>query len=418
MWLVIAALLFQIASPFVNTPPWCPLPEPRLAAPGDLVAALADADSIDVVQISATDPYTPAPAASLPIDGVTSVHLSDDGQVIVYTRDVAYESATAPEVWTVNVADGEPRLLLDAAALAALRTETFEFAPGIMGIEFIPNTHTIVFNTSVTPFAEGIYVHIADDLHTLNADSGELVTVRAQGEGGAVSVSPDGDTFALMQYSALTLVASDGTVIAEDTLPEYEAVGMGHGVSYPQVVWNADAKSFLIAVVKGDPNASGQHNGMMQTYRVAVDGSEPALVGEFGAVSYGFHISDDGEFATYWRTPEAMSNNREVYVARVDGTEETLLAAGELLDVFSWWPDSRHLIYSENYEQSPLVVNMCGGVSTVSAAQRYVMPQDLWGTYGVITAGEVGFLLADVNSGEQIIVVETLQASDFTILAP
>lgn len=61
----------------------------------------------------------------------------------------------------------------------------------------------------------------------------------------------------------------------------------------------------------------------------------------------------------FWRVTEALSNFRELHLARFDTSRHVLYESGYLLEFLSWAPDSAHFVFWLHHSRA-LLGHICG----------------------------------------------------------
>ena len=188
--------------------PTCP------SAPPDVDALLASAG----VQVWEDGIYLADQARELTqlsdAVNVSRAVLSDDGQIVAYIRNVfdqPDDEGARLEIWTVMADGSNDERLLSTEQLTELREEPFAFTAGIIDMDWMPGTHTLALNTAATPLGEGIHNTIADDLWTVDADTGELTNILTQGEGGHFTYAPDGSHVVIRTPTSIWLMEPDSS---------------------------------------------------------------------------------------------------------------------------------------------------------------------------------------------------------------
>jgi hypothetical protein len=249
--------------------------------------------------------------------------------------------------------DGELIQLLDTKAMMAMRTEEFRDAVLLLNTQFIPGTHTVLFNSEVLSTGEGIYFEVPSDLWSLNADTGQLTNLLPYGEGGHFSIAPDGETVVLMDFDTVWQVDIDGQNPRRITGAPSIALGLGESVSYPPVVWDRDAevptfRTLLFPTY--DPNSGN----LAVPYEVAefTLGDEITsrliLSGDssfFPAVE----LSPDGYRVAQWAWEDPADARTMIVSIDAPDMERQIIAEVEVessgLSPFVRWDDETHLTY-------------------------------------------------------------------------
>jgi hypothetical protein len=321
-----------------SVPVECPLPPYQLLLQAP---ARSEVDDSGALVVDGARVELPA--------GLTVRHhiWSDDGEVLLI-------SATSPEFDSRVFAyrDGELTEVLGADHLLALREDGFRDAVTLFDPAFIPGTHTVLFNTEVLSDAEGIYVEVPLDLWSLDLDSGELTEILPYGEGGEVHIAPDGSTIVLLGIDFIRQIDLDGgnpRTLFEGTV----ALGVGHGLAYPDLVWDNEADI-------GDEVES----------RLIFDGPSQFLPLEW--------LSPDGYSAAQWAWQDASARQNPIFdvtVYRPDA-EPLLVDSVQILSngtsPFIRWDDPTHLTYgyidSENTVTS-WRADLCGEITELEPYQ-------------------------------------------------
>jgi hypothetical protein len=412
---VLALLLMAVipAAAQDELPSWCPLEDSEPAeTAGRLRIAFAENGNLYVMDEGAER------VTLVETGDVVAVRLSSDGQVIAFTRDlggVDGERARRIELWAINADGTSERRLISAEEFGEM--QTFSEFPAVVTlgqVDFLPHTHTLVFNTSVVPTGDGIYIDVAGDLWTVDADSGEVVQRLAMGAGGEFNIAPNGQYITVTRPDSLDIVDTSDYSRRADVLEAYAAIGFGEYYAFPQIVWMADGQSFLTGVLTGDDPYS-QSAGSVTVYSVSVDGTTAEL-GTFNAFYPSLYISPDGQFVAYWRTTSEGNDIRQLYIAAVDGSEEWLFHQIELLDVYRWLPDSQHFLFRSWSSGFWELGDICGARGEFSD----IAHRDLWvtwvdSTHFLATNGLNDLYLGSVGGTSEIIARE-IASYDFTVM--
>jgi dipeptidyl aminopeptidase/acylaminoacyl peptidase len=356
------------------------------------------------------DAVNAEPVQLLNTGDVTSVNLSDDGQVIVFTRQVDdWQYA----LWAVNADGSGERLLVSADQFWTLRSEGFDPAAiGVHTMSWIPNTHTLAFTTR--PFySDGLFIAVADDLWTLNVETGELFNLLPRGAGGEFLYSPDGSQIAIMTPDSLSLVNTDGSNRRDDLLPEFAAVGFGEYYHFPQVQWSADGQTLWV-VVNASDNPYSSSEGAVSVWAIDIATLTPRHWLTITAFYPSAVLAPDAQHLAYWNTLEEGSNRRDLLVVKENGSQPFGLR-GNLLDFVSWSPDARHFVY-RGEDQQLWLASICG------TARLLVEEDSLYSSVTWIDAGryfllnENGALMLNTLDGASTPLNLTSTAYDFTLL--
>jgi dipeptidyl aminopeptidase/acylaminoacyl peptidase len=355
------------------------------------------------------DPTEVHPVRLVDTGDVNDVQLSDDGQVIVFRRQLA---ESRYDLWAINADGSNERSLIAARQFDTMRTE--DPAPdgvGTLQMTWIPNTHTLAFNTRVF-YDDGLYIAIADDLWTLNVDTGELINLLPRGEGGEFSYSPDGSQIAVMSLDSLNIVNADGSNRRDDVLESFEASGMGEYYQFPQVRW-ADDNQTLTVAVNAAPDPYSQP-GAVSVWRVDSGTLDTVQTITPTAFYPSAHLSPDAQKLGFWYTDEEGLNMRTMSVVDVASGDTLYSAEGELLDFMSWSPDSMHFIYRDASAQLHLT-DLCGDDRPLDEGDTFISAS--WvdaGRYFLIWEG--GEIFLNTVAGDSTRLSTEMITFDFSVL--
>jgi hypothetical protein len=284
---------------------------------------------------------------------VGQVYLSDDGQLVVYTRPAERGMI---ELWKVDYSERTPEILLTADDFGKMRR-----ASGLIGvipynISWIPGAHTLAFNTYPVIRGEGIWIYIPDDVRTLDVDTKQLTTLFPVGSGGHFSYSPDGSILALFTPDSFRVFKSDGKELLA-ILEDYRAIEFGEYYGYPWPQWSADSQQLLVAVPAGtDPL---RLDARVDIWEVRVDGSQALLLKSIQSYRSEVVISPDLQKIAYWRQPNQRSSGRELRIMEVYGSQDDAFAEGNVMERFQWLPDSQRFLFWYSDTWHPWIGHLC-----------------------------------------------------------
>jgi hypothetical protein len=352
------------------------------SAPASLRVAYSDGETLWLWQSNGR--RTRLTAASPTSD----VRISSDGRIIAFSRD--------QELWAIHSdGSGEQRLV----SLADFRG----MAPrdpgvGLGQFGWLTGTHTLLFNTVVLPPpGQPQNTGPADDLRSVDADSGRLSSWLPQGQGGNFLPSPDGQQIALITPEQISVVRRDGTGRRE-LLSYGPILTYAGGAYYAQPAWAADGRSLRVAIPPQDwlPD----DHGPTTVWSVPTDGDGGAPVAVAHVKSElqraAVLVSPDLTRILYARRtqPGAVPGDAqitgEIHIARIDGSGDVVAHSGSFSGL-GWAPDGRHfLVQPAEPNQPPELWD--------SAGQRSAPLTDRPGRPSWVTAIE--FLLLTPSSGD------------------
>jgi hypothetical protein len=194
---------------------------------------------------------------------VTDVTMSDDGQVIAFTRLVGQPGGIYgyrnSALWAVDRNGENPRELVSAETLHQRLSSNAEDYTTIAEMDWIPGTHRLIYSGMIiSPVglfsgAEDVYLVDADTLSDmLLAPAGNGVRIADAHDGRQFVPSPDGTQVALISGAELSFVNADGSNLRQAVLT-YPQTGLGDVLFVPTGVWTQDSRFFLInALVEVD----------------------------------------------------------------------------------------------------------------------------------------------------------------------
>ena len=136
--------------------------------------------------------------------------------------------------------------------------------------EWISGTHEIAFNTHQV--FQGPGFSVLDDLHVVNTDSNEIITILPSGMGGAFVYSPDATQIAISTPNSISLVNSDGSN-RKDVL-FYDLVNTDSEYRYyAHPVWDPSSEYLYVAIPPSDPLSEPRQETTL--WYIPTDGSDP-----------------------------------------------------------------------------------------------------------------------------------------------
>jgi hypothetical protein len=209
---------------------------------------------------------------------VTTVMMSDDGQVIAFLRRSLVEQPELVEyvaLWAVDSNGENPRELVSAEALREhLHPETRDSA-AFAQLGWIPHTHRLVYSGS-KHYLPGQGFTLSKDIYLVDADTlsdsvlaPDIMPDTFMNAWNFV-LSADGQQIALITSAALSFINVDGSNWRQDVLT-YPYVAKGDEVLLPSGFWTQDSRAFVFT----GPMQSESSRGLLSytIWRVPVDGS-------------------------------------------------------------------------------------------------------------------------------------------------
>lgn len=269
--------------------------------------------------------------------GVEDVILSDDGKLVVYTRQ---RKDGRIALLVTDIEEGGFRPLVHADQLEAMKNDPNALGVAPYRFDWVPGTHTVIYNTMLPSEAALI---LQDDLRLVNADNGNHTELLAPGNGGAFYYSPDGSQIAVVQPSSISVMNADGSERRE--LFRYKNVyTYSEFEYYAKPLWISDGSRLMVVIPAPDP--MGDPTAPTKVWEIPIDGSEPILRKAL-VVSPGFsaYLSPDLKKLAYKSSMDPDSVFRSLEIVELDGPQEITYDQGEIF-FDSWSPAGERFVYT------------------------------------------------------------------------
>ncbi|HEX9618457.1 MAG TPA: hypothetical protein VGA03_13675 [Anaerolineales bacterium] len=377
--------------------------------------------AVQLWAISLGDGRAPGEPRPLAADGQLTGRLalddfSPDGQRVadqlVADQLVAFTHQVKPgnaELWAARLDGGGSRRLVSVDELRAQFTVDPE-PQGLVpfGLNWIPGTERLVYGAFPT-YDEGIFIYVPDQVYQVDAGTGRGSVLFPAGTGGELVFAPDGKSLAILRLDSLSLydLEAGGRPAPVDLL--YHAIGFGEYYFYPPVWWAPDSSRLLVALPQ---DREYTPSVPISLWEVPADGSEPAELAEFTGFAPSFKVSPDLSRLAYWNAPPE-SNDRELHLANVDGSEDVLYTTGFLVDLLEWAPDSQRFVYTTGGSEDArtLLGDICAG--PVELADFLAYPYWLGGGRMLLTGDRDGALqVAEANYAGEFTLLFTPESTD------
>ncbi len=341
-----------------------PTPEPTEEIPDYSIPTLAYIGPDDNIWLLETGSQTPRQitfdASRTGSDGAEVVylglHLSSDGTLLVYYRDVGTPSANGHEythgVWVANLITGEQRQILEGR---------------FSGMAWKPGTHLLAYGHEV----DTDYSNPRDEsdtaqtmgIHAIDLDSGETHYLVAPERGYALSVpnwSPDGRFLAFSES-----VSMETGMFAYYDLENQEYVAWDESLG--RASWSPDGS--LLTYDRIYYVATGEE----RLYLRPRQGDEQLLGPDYDGPAYASQpvFSPAGDQIAYLARLEGPETDfATIMVLDLASGEPKSLGQFEDVWEFSWVPDGSHLVFSFGLYPSRHIIalNISDGSQTVLAA--------------------------------------------------
>ena len=275
---------------------------------------------------------------------VSGSAISTDGTLVVYTRTSDFFSYSLE---VINFDGTGQRVLMDAAAFAALPRPPSSVSLSPSQMVFVPNSHTLAFNTRVQ--YEGPGLAFSPVLYRIDVDAGTISNILNVGEAWKFTYSPDGSKIAISLPTGVGTYNADGTTI-DDNILTYPFVNTASEYAWvASPVWSADSTQMMVAVPPQDPWTEPVGNGSL--WRVAADGMSGEQTLSTTMIYYpgGFgYVSPDLSKVIYFtRFGAPADNTYTLHTANVDGTNNVAYVNGLFDQPVSWSPDNTRFFYTD-----------------------------------------------------------------------
>ena len=276
--------------------------------------------------------------------GVDNVWLSDDGQLIAFTRDQS--------IWVIDSDGGNERRLTTEEDFQGLDLDQ-EMEPYVTGINpsqvaWRPDSHQLYFNTS--PQIDGPGLLLSDDLWMVDVDSEALFLLLSPGEGGKFYFSPDGRSLAIVTPGRIDLMETDGNNRRE-AFTHTPVITYSEFEYYAQPVWAADSGSLRVAIPPADFLAAAIQPTSI--WHIPVEDQPARLIGEVtthSGLNRPLSLAPDFNRLAYLvgDQPENRPESNQLGIGISEMSEskiwDPVVYEAEILNVFDWSPDGMRLL--------------------------------------------------------------------------
>lgn len=261
--------------------------------------------------------------------------LSDDGQVIAFER--------ANALWAIQSDGSAERLLVPVDYLSSFSIA--ENTASLAWFDFAPSSRLVYFNTFLTSTESGMGSPRLD-LHRVDADSPAPVQLFAQGQGGDLYFSPDGQWLALSQPDRINISRPDGSQARTAfTFPLVSTYSEWYYL--PEVVWMNTSTGFYVII----PASAILDNPAdpARWHYVPLEGASAQLAAFITApVWVAFpRLSPDGTRALYVRPQPSAGYELRLIDA---STADALVASypGNVFGLGDWSPDGGYFTFYQD----------------------------------------------------------------------
>ncbi len=277
---------------------------------------------------------------------VSEAVLSPDGEWIVYKRTST--DGIDISLWAIRFDGTQDKSLVSHADFMAMPPHPDISDPSTIltvapyMLEFIPGTHTLVFNTY--PQFEGPGFFDNKDLWYVNVETAERRSFLSPGQAGRFYFSPDGSQMALVTPDHIDLLNTDGSnrrysVLSYDFVLTYSEYAF-HAVP----VWSADGSYLRVSIPPRDP--LGDPTAPAKIYHLPTDGSYATLLTSVmvAPLQNAILAPDANHFAFEDVVGDPADNLYALKFSDLSGSTPIEFTSGSL-GFDSWAPDSSHFLF-------------------------------------------------------------------------
>ncbi|MCJ7716637.1 MAG: hypothetical protein MUO54_08975 [Anaerolineales bacterium] len=273
---------------------------------------------------------------------VTSVVLSDDGQIAAFVRgsDFIHE-----EIGAVNTDGTNLRTLVSLADFTTMIAHPDALSAVPYRMAWAPGTHILAFNTRMT--FEGPGLILPDELRQVDADSLALSVLLPPGQAGDFYYSPDGSKIALVKADQISVVDANGSNRI-DLLSFPIMITYSEFNYYPPVVWSPGSDALGAVIPPHDPLADPPE--LTTVWHLPSDGSPPSTLMTLTTVPFFQTIAtfspDLNKLAYLTVLTPGPPPTVELHISNADGTGDVIYGTGDL-QFEAWSTDAEHFIFSQ-----------------------------------------------------------------------
>jgi hypothetical protein len=291
---------------------------------------------------------------------VSESFVSSDGNLIAMIRNADY---THFQVDVINSDGTNQRTLLSTAQIEALPRPSGSLTLAPEQIVWIGDTHMIALNFRV--LYEGPGLSFSPTLYLLDADTGVLSTLLTTEESWKFTYSPDASKLLISHPYGVDLYKADGSLISANVI-SHDFVNTASEYAWvSSPTWKADSTAFAVAIPPAQPwgDIVSPSSIFIWTDTGVSTISPISSVMLFSNVLASF--SPDLDRVAYTSRVGAPADNTwALHIANLDGSNDSVVATGDINELPVWSPDGVRYIYSMMVGSSiQTYLNMDGGIS-------------------------------------------------------
>jgi Tol biopolymer transport system component len=283
-----------------------------------------------------------ASASSLLSSGdIIGARLSDDGQWVAFTRSTDYIHFS---LWAIGFDGSGERELVSSDTLMTLKNNADAIGVEPYIFSWVPNSHTLAFNTS--PKFDGPGLMINNDLQLVDVETSALTTMLSAGNGGVFYYSPDGTQIALVTPENISLINADGSNRRSNVLVYDPVLTYSEFQYYAEPQWSADGTFLRVAIPPQD--SLGDPTQQTTLWHIPTDGTAAGVAGHILTAPLStVTLSPDLSWIAYEDYfSDASDPMRNLHINTITGSSDHIYTTGQI-NLNTWAPDSIHFIYTE-----------------------------------------------------------------------
>lgn len=301
--------------------------------------------------------------------------ISDDGEWIAFgfNEDINTRDSDV-QLMAVRFDGSERKTLITEKELTNLVFAQQEFyedvnAIWIWKIQFIPNTHSLLFTTLPE---RGYGLNGNYDLWLLDVETGELRNILPVGEGGIFSISPNGQEVALIKPDSISLIKSDGSNLRKNVFVFQHINTASEWWYHPSPIWATDSSSFHFYLPPQD-SYTEEELEPGRIYQLRLDTQTTQKIYEINTgQSMGVKTSPDLSFIAYFLY---VGNPNDfvysIHLQSLDGQKTLDLAEGKSINLSSWSPGSSYFAYTDYPQSKVYIVDKNGKQMSFNCFNNY-----------------------------------------------
>jgi hypothetical protein len=298
--------------------------------------------------------------AITPVGLYTTLSFSSDGKKIVFTRN--------GELLSINSDGTNEKILINSEDLGIIAPHNPDNSIQLI---WIPNTPYLI----ITTWQEwDITRNSNNDLYLYNFDTEQWKTVFHPGEGGRITVSPNGEYIAVVTQEKIILMNSDGS--NQHTALTFEPYKFEYYPYFPRPYWSEDSQSLIIETQSMNPTLTPDtshyppNEPLVKVWLIPIIGTPKKILQT--TEYYDLYYSPDlSKFVYVTQTRE--NKPAELHVVNRDGSKDQILYTTTKKDenyrhlyFYNWSPDSKSIIFDELDDKLAWMDIQNGSINTIT----------------------------------------------------